>query len=124
MKFVGPLLLSLALLPTLAWAQVTDRSYDRAVDLVARLYLYPDDVDAGALLRGSALQLADEIDWLLVETDGNAVYLRHGDGRPIGSVSVASMETLPDAMRSLEHLVVESGGDTGGVDRSRSACGR
>lgn len=116
MRFVGPLLLSLSLLPTLGWAQVTDRSYDRAVDLVARLYLYPDDVDAGALLRGSALQLADEIAWLLVETDGNEVYLRHGDGRPIGSVSVASMETLPDAMRSLELLVVEAGGDLGDVD--------
>jgi len=120
MQFIRRLTFSLLLLPALAHAEVSDRAYDRAVDLVSRLYLYPDELDASAMLHGAALGLADEVPWLLVETQGNAVYLRHGNGKPIGSVSVASMATLPDALRSLEGLVVEAsareGYDLEGVD--------
>ena len=57
-----------------------------------------------------------DVDWLLVEADGDAVFLKHGDGTPIGTVSVASLETLPAALSSLEQLVVESGYDVGDVD--------
>jgi carboxyl-terminal processing protease len=120
MRFIRRLTFSLFLLPTLAHAGVSERAYDRAVDLVDRLYLYPDDLEESALLHGAARGLADEVPWLLVETEGNAVYLRHGSGEPLGSVSVASMATLPEALRSLEGLVaidaVEAGYDLDGVD--------
>ncbi len=109
-------MLVLAALPHLAWAGVSEKAYDRAVDLVARLYLYPEDLRVEALLHGAAAGLADEVPWLLVEPQGNAVFLRHGDGREIGEVSVASLATLPDALRALERLVVESGHALDGVD--------
>jgi len=116
MRLFRPLLLVLCLLPASAFAGVSDRAYDRAVDLIGRLYLYPKDVTAAALLDGAAQGLADSVDWLLVDTDGNAVYLRHGSGKALGEVSVANMQTLPDALRSLERVVTESGYDLHGVD--------
>ncbi|MEZ4321576.1 MAG: S41 family peptidase [Myxococcota bacterium] len=94
-----------------AQAGLSERSYERAVDLVEGLYLYPDDVDAHAMLRESADQLSDSLHWLVVENQGNAVNLRHGDGRLIGSVSVASLDTLPAALMALEQLVVNAGVD-------------
>ena len=104
------------LLPITAWAGVSERAYDRAIDLVDRLYLYPDKVDASVLLHASADGLAEELDWLVVERDGNAVHLRHGNGTPIGSVSVANMSTLAEALRSLEGVVLASGFPTGDID--------
>ena len=97
-------------------AGLSDRAYERTVDLVSRLYLYPDQVDAPGLLHAAANGLADEVDWLVIEEDGDSVWLRHGDGSAIGSVSVANMETLPEALQSLEALVVESGYELGDVD--------
>ena len=61
------------LLPGAAWAGVSDHAYDRAVDLVHRLYLYPDDIEASTLLQSAAQGLADEVDWLLVESQDNVV---------------------------------------------------
>lgn len=92
------------------------RAYERLTDLVDRMYLYGDTVTARAMLRGAASALSDSIPWLLVETEGNAVYLRHGAGAPIGSVSVAELHTLPQAVRALETLVLESGFPTETVD--------
>jgi carboxyl-terminal processing protease len=119
---VGPvrLVLSLALLvPGLAVAappRVSPEAYDRAVDLVDRLYLHPEQLDADGLLVAAAEGLADELHWLIVDADDGAVYLRHGDGTPIGQVSVASMATLPEALRSLEQVVVDSQYEIGDVD--------
>lgn len=112
------LLLPLLLLVQPAWSGLSDRSTDRAVDLVERLFLYPDDLDATELLEAAAMGLAEEVDWLLVSSDGRAISLSHGDGTPLGEVTVASLDTLPEALRSLEALVVESGHDTGDVDLS------
>jgi len=107
----------LALLaPVPAGAGVQEGAYDEAVRLIDSLYLRPDQVDAAALLHGAARGLADDVDWLLVEPAGNTVYLSHGDGTPIGSLSVANIETLPEALAALEDLVQASGYDTGQVD--------
>lgn len=100
--------------PARAGVQVD--AYAEAVRLVDTLYLHPEAVSAPTLLRQAARGLADDVDWLLVESDADAVYLRHGDGTVIGSLSVASMQTLPEALASLETLVVASGFDTGDVD--------
>jgi hypothetical protein len=99
-----------------AEAGLTERSYERAVDLIGGLYLYPEEVDAHAMLREAAESLAEELDWLMVETQGNAVNVRHGDGTLIGSVSVASLDTLPAALLSLEQLVIDTGYPVGEVD--------
>lgn len=108
MKLLLPILTLLGAAP--AWAgPEDDAAYDRAVDLVDRLYLYPEDIDAARLLDHAARGLAERVDWLMVESDGRAVYLRHGDGHSIGSVSVATMDTLPAALRALEQLVRDSG---------------
>ncbi len=93
----------------MAAAEVSERAYDRAIDLIDRLYLYPDEIAAPVLLLSAAEGVADEVDWLLVEAEGDAVLLRHGDGTPIGSVSVASVETLPEALRALESVVRDAG---------------
>jgi len=101
-------LLALLFAP-LARAGVTEQAYARGVGLIQRLYLHPDDVDGPKLLQSSARALADHIDWLMVEPAGDAVHLRHGDGTPIGSVSVANLDTLPDALRALEQVVRDAG---------------
>ncbi len=117
MRHLLPLIAGFLSLPALAAdAAVSEAAYARAIDLIDRLYLRPEEIDAVRLLHAAANGLANEIDWLIVEPSGDAVYLHHGDGTPIGSVSVASMATLPAALRSLEALVAESGFDTRDVD--------
>ncbi len=90
--------------------------YARSVDLIDRLYLYPEKVEASQLLFAAADGLADQVHWLMVEREPDGVYLRHGDGTPVGSVSVANLDTLPDALRALEEVISESGYATGDVD--------
>lgn len=109
--WVGLLLLAIP-----ASAGVDPRSYDRAVDLVDRMYLYPKEVSAASLLQASANALAARLHWLVVEADGDAVYLRHGDGSPVGAVSVAHLGTLAEALRALEDVVLAAGYPLDGVD--------
>lgn len=102
-------MLSLLLIGTALASGLEERAYQRAVDLVEGLYLYPEDLDASALLRASAEELSDELHWLKVENQGSAINLQHGDGTLIGSVSVATLDTLPGALASLEELVEGAG---------------
>lgn len=96
---------------------VDEAAYDREVDLVGTLFLYPDRVTAGNLLQAAAEGASDQIHWLVVERDGaDGVVLRHGDGTIIGAVTVASMQTLPAALRSLEQVIADSGYDTAEAD--------
>jgi len=53
---------------------------------------------------------------LVVTSDAGTVYLAHGDGRSIGSLSVATLQTLPEGLAALEDLVLASGHDVGEVD--------
>jgi carboxyl-terminal processing protease len=95
---------------------VGSEAYGEAVRLVESLYLHPDEVEAAPLLRAAARGLARQVHWLLVDTDGDTVYLRHGDGTALGSLSVASLSTLPEALATLEDLVTASGHGLDGVD--------
>lgn len=107
---------AIALLPQVAHSGVEAGAYQETVRLIGSLYLRPEEVDSSVLLRAAARGLADELHWLLVEAEGNTVYLRHGDGTAIGSLSVANMQTLPEALASLEDLVRASGYDLGDTD--------
>ncbi|MCA9570931.1 MAG: PDZ domain-containing protein, partial [Myxococcales bacterium] len=95
---------------------LSDRAYERAIDLVDGLYLYPEQLDANVLLRSAAEGLADELHWLRVKSQGPAVNLEHGDGTLIGSVSVANLDTLPAALLALEDLVTHAGHPLGDTD--------
>jgi C-terminal peptidase prc len=87
--------------------------YATAVKLVDRLFLYPDRVDAGAMLGSAARALEHELPWLRVSMDGDTVKLAHGDGRPIGHVTASSMEALPQALARLAELAAQGQGDHG-----------
>ena len=106
----------LLLLAQTGTAAVPSSAYARAVDLVDSLYLYPDRVDAVAMLHAAAKQLANEVDWLLVTPIDDGVDLRHGSGRPIGAVTVGAVQTLPEALSALEDTVRESGYPLGDLD--------
>ncbi|TVQ87376.1 MAG: PDZ domain-containing protein [Deltaproteobacteria bacterium] len=112
----GGLLLLGLLLGGASHAGVRGGAYAEAIRLIDSLYLYPDEVDAGVLLHASARGLSERVDWLLVEGEGRSIYLNHGDGTHLGSLSVASIETLPEALLALEDLVISSGFDLDGVD--------
>jgi C-terminal peptidase prc len=88
--------------------------YATAVKLVDRLFLYPDRVDAGAMLGSAARALEHELPWLRVTMDGDTVRLAHGDGRPLGQVTASSMEALPQALGRLAELA-DQGQKTMGV---------
>lgn len=94
----------------------SERSFQRTVDLVQGLYLYPEKVDVGRMLHGGADSLSNALHWLLVGGEGRTVDLRHGDGTLIGTVSVANLETLPSALVSIETLVRSSGYPLDDVD--------
>lgn len=111
------------LLPLLAGLVAAPHAYaidplahSNAVRLIERLYLHASDLRPQELLLGSAQALSREIDWLIVEPGTTDVLLRHGDGRPIGAVSVGSWDGLPHALLQLETLVHESGHPLGDVD--------
>lgn len=122
MPSLRPALPLLALLGSIAAfgadpEMVSPEAYAREVDLIDRLFLYQDDLTAGRLLQAAAAGLSDELHWLVIEPEGdNGVFLRHGNNTVIGEVSVASMDTLPQAMLSLESLVRDSGFPLGDVD--------
>ncbi|MFK7930292.1 MAG: S41 family peptidase [Myxococcota bacterium] len=99
-----------------AHAGVSEGAYGEVVRLVESLYLYPEEVDGPALLEAAAKGLADDLHWLVVTTDTGTVYLAHGDGTSIGSLSVATLQTLPEGLAALEDLVLASGHDVGDVD--------
>lgn len=106
----------LALLALPAPASPPDTAYRDAVGLIDGLYLRPDELREGRLLHASARQLSDRLHWLVVGGEGDTVTLRHGDGTPIGEVSVGAMATLPEALLALEEVVVGAGHDLGDVD--------
>ena len=91
-------------------------AYTQAMTTIDRLYLYPDQIDANTLLLSAAEGLSEEIDWLMVHSEADMVMLSHGDGTPLGSVTVGSIDTLPHAMANLEELVTDSGYDIGDAD--------
>lgn len=99
-----------------AWADLPESAYASTVRLIDRLYLEANDVDEADLLGASAERLSDELHWLVVETSGSTVHLRHGDGTAIGSLTVGAMDTLPAALQDLEEMVVGSGYPLGQVD--------
>lgn len=99
-----------------AWATPPEGAYDQTVRLVEGLYLHPEDVREGRLLRAGAERLADRLDWLMVREENGMVHLSHGNGEAIGSMSVGGMETLPSALIDLENLVRNSGYPIGDVD--------
>ena len=103
-------------LASVARAEVPPTAYDRAVELIGSLYLKPDDVDAVALLRAAGDGLSDDLDWLVVAPVERGVALTHGNGRPIGTVTVGALDALPDALRALELSVTDSGFDAGDLD--------
>lgn len=100
---------ALAWVSGVAWASPPEAAYEQTVRLVEGLYLHPEEVDEARLLRAGAERLADRIDWLMVRSDNGVVSLSHGNGAPIGSLSVGGMETLPAALLDLENLVRDSG---------------
>jgi len=110
--------------PTLLWgllalaaqAQVPPTAYDRTIDLVAETYLHPEALDPVRLLQAAAEGLGSQVDWLFVTPVDDGVDLAHGTGAPIGSVTVASLATLPDALRALETTVADAGHPLDSVD--------
>jgi C-terminal peptidase prc len=95
---------------------IPSSAYERAVDLIGSLYLHPERTDPVRLLQAAGDGLSTELDWLVVTPVEHGIDLSHGNGRPIGSVTVASLETLPDALRALEATVLEAGYPVGEVN--------
>ena len=94
----------------------SDGSYGSAVRLIDRLFLQPDTVDEAKLLHAAAEGLSEDLHWLIVDSNGSSVRLRHGNGTEIGTLTVGSMETLPEALVDLQGLVEGSGFDVGDTD--------
>jgi C-terminal peptidase prc len=98
-----PLALGLALgLP--ARAEAPTDLYSVALKRIETLYLDRDSLDAEALFGAAALELEEQIEWLLVDVDGPTATLYVAD-RGLGSVTVTDFDGLPDALRELEALV-------------------
>jgi carboxyl-terminal processing protease len=108
----------LALLTWLAAAAepVPVERYSHALHLVNKLYLYPDRLDERRLLGYAARGLSDDLPWLMADRDDATVSLSHGNGTPLGQVTVTSMHTLPQALADLEQLVRDSPWSIGDTD--------
>lgn len=130
--WLTPLVLVVSLIPGWSSAQTvvgvetdatevvlpTPRAFQRAVDLVDRLYMYPDQIDQAGLLGGALAGLADEVSWLLVHptTQGPPGFvLTHGAGHPVGTLRL-DQEPLPDLLATAERLVSDAGFPMSGVN--------
>jgi len=98
----------LLLIASPAWAAEIDL-YTSAVRLVRDRYLFPETLTAESMLRGAADGLADEVEWLMIEAEGNRITARHGEDPPLGVVEVGGLDDLPRAMGELEALVTGAG---------------
>ena len=104
------------LISSLSWAEPPETAYANSVRLIDRLYLAPEEFNEAALLKAAAERLSDEVHWLMVDSDGSTVHLIHGSGKPIGSISVASMDGLPQALIDLEKMVEGAGYELGDAE--------
>jgi carboxyl-terminal processing protease len=104
------------LLQSPGFASDVDSAYGSAIRLVDKLYLHPEQVNEARLLEAAADNLSSDLHWLMVESSGSSVKLSHGNGNPIGTLTVGSMETLPEALSDLQELVESSGYGTGTTD--------
>jgi len=112
MSFMRSWMLSIALWPLLAGPAAAGPgvdAYATSVRLVDNLFLEQERLDAVAMLRAAAEGAEREVHWLFVDDIDGGVALRHGDGRPLGEVTVAGLEGLPQAMIALEDKVSAAG---------------
>ncbi len=110
-----PISLTIAAWFGTAYAEVPESSYDKAIDLVERMYLRRDELSAADVLRAAADAVADDVDWLIVEDSGGTVAVRRGTGPVLGSATAARLHDLPEAFRQLEGAI-RRGGPVGDVD--------
>ncbi|MEZ4239108.1 MAG: S41 family peptidase [Myxococcota bacterium] len=93
-----------------------NQPYATGVRLIEELFLEPERLDAGTMLRSAARSAVHDLHWLQARYDPDGVDLYHGAGTPIGRVEVHDLDGLPAALARLEELIVGSGYDLGGVD--------
>lgn len=103
-----------AFLPAIGWS--APDPYERSVDLIDRLYLYPDRLDAYSLGVSSAQYAARTVPWLIVETQAPMISLHHHQFGVLGGVTIDDMESLPNALLAMERLVIQSGYDISDID--------
>lgn len=87
-----------------ARAEAPTDLYSVALKRIETLYLDRDSLEAEALFVAAALELEQQIEWLLVDVDGPTVTLYVAE-RSLGQVTVEDWDGLPDALRELERLV-------------------
>lgn len=97
---------------------VSPAAYAKAVSYIDALYLRPEQIDARAMMLGAAFELSEEVHWLIVHERSSGVELSHGNGDALGLVEYTDLAQLPQAIASLESLVVDSGHPLGDVDVS------
>jgi len=96
-------------LPLAAHATPDADAYATTVRLVDNLFLEQEDVLPVPLLQAAADGAASEVHWLFVDDTEAGVSLRHGDGRPLGTVEVTDLAALPEALQALEARVLRAG---------------
>ncbi len=79
--------------------------FDSAIRIVQDRYFYLESVTSESMLEGAVERLCRKVEWLMADVDGNQARLWHGDGTPIGTVTVGDLADLPRAMRELRDLV-------------------
>ncbi|MBN1336013.1 MAG: PDZ domain-containing protein [Deltaproteobacteria bacterium] len=79
--------------------------YASAVHIVQDRYLWPEALEAHAMLRGAVERLEEEVEWLIAQPDGTGFVLQDGDGRRMGRVEARRLSDLAGALRALEGCV-------------------
>ena len=84
-------------------------TYATTVRLVDNLFLEQDQLEATALLQAAADGATQEVHWLFSDDVDGGVALRHGTGRPLGSVTFEALRDLPMALQQLEDRILGAG---------------
>jgi carboxyl-terminal processing protease len=93
-----------------------ERAYDRSVELIERLYMYPDEITPMSLVQAATDHLSRKIHWLMVDHQQRTTHVRHGNGALITSITVNDYEEVPDALRQLENAISSGPYDFGDID--------
>ncbi len=90
--------------------------YRRALDLVERHYLRPEQIELEEMLAAAGERLESDLEWLLVDTQGPTVVMRDGLGAWTTTVVMEEPGGLALAMAAIEDAVVGAGLPMGKVD--------
>lgn len=81
-----------------------ERLWVRGLDRIEDLYLWRGDLSVSVIMDGVVDQLERDIDWLMVDVDGDIYRFFHGEDE-LGSIVLSGLENLESTLLQIEEVL-------------------